>query len=109
MLQRSPTYVMNLDRGWKFTGTGGPLYSEGSPPLDVADRLTASMPHLLQEYGMAQRSTRAIAENDREVLDDLKKVGSKTNLGIKDAGILLLLKVKCGSHYFGKCSGAHFV
>lgn len=36
------------------------LYSEDSPPVEIADRLTASMPHVLQEHGLAQRTTRAI-------------------------------------------------
>lgn len=37
----------------------------------------------------------------RETLDGLRKVGFKLNSGIKDTGILLLLKQKGGGHYFG--------
>ncbi|KAH7925195.1 FAD/NAD-binding domain-containing protein [Leucogyrophana mollusca] len=98
MFQRSPTYVMNLDKGWKFIG--GPLYSEGSVHHDIADRLAASCPHLLQIGGLAQRAVRDIAINDRELLDGLNKVGFKTYLGDKDAGIVGLLKTRGGGHYF---------
>ncbi|KAH9949722.1 hypothetical protein B0H21DRAFT_777134 [Amylocystis lapponica] len=98
MFQRGSTYVMNLDKQWKFLG--GPLYSEGAPPTYVADRLYHSMPHPLQENGMAQRSTKAIAAADKELLDKLNAVGFRTHLGVKDAGILLQLKVRSGGHYF---------
>ncbi|TFK75723.1 FAD/NAD-binding domain-containing protein [Pluteus cervinus] len=98
MFQRSSTFVMNIDRGWKFLG--GALYSETSLPTEVADRLFASMPHILQENGMAQRATKAIEADYKETLDGLRRVGFKLNSGIKDAGILLLLKKKMGGHYF---------
>ena len=35
------------------------------------------------------------------MLDKLHAVGYRTNRGIKDAGILLILKQKGGGHYFG--------
>ncbi|KAH9933099.1 hypothetical protein B0H21DRAFT_835843 [Amylocystis lapponica] len=93
------TYVMNLDKQWKLLG--GSLYSEGAPSTYIADRLYHSMPHPLQENGMAQRSTKAIAAADKELLDKLNAVGFRTHLGVKDADILLQLKVRSGGHYFG--------
>ncbi|GBE89505.1 FAD/NAD-binding domain-containing protein [Sparassis crispa] len=98
MYQRSATYVMNLDKQWKYIG--GRLYSEGSPPIDVADRLANSLPHLYQENGPAQRAAKLIAEADKELRDKLQAVGFKLNLGEKDAGIHVLLKTKGGGHYF---------
>ncbi|KXN81358.1 putative indole-3-pyruvate monooxygenase YUCCA8 [Leucoagaricus sp. SymC.cos] len=98
MIQRGPTFVMNLDKNWNYVG--GPLYSEGSPPTDIADRLAASMPQLLLENGMAQRQTRAIVESDKDLLDGLRNAGFKVYHGIKDTGFLLLLKGKGGGHYF---------
>lgn len=98
MYQRSPTLVMNLDKAWKFLG--GALYSEGSPPNAVADLLQHSLPHLLMEGGMAQRGTKAILAEQKDVQDGLRKVGFKLTAGILDAGILLNLKQKGGGHYF---------
>ncbi|KAJ3985648.1 hypothetical protein F5890DRAFT_1572767 [Lentinula detonsa] len=98
MFQRSSTFVMNLATGWKFVG--GALYSEGGPPVELADRLSHSMPHLLLEGGMAQRTTQAIVDDQKEHLDKLTKSGFRINKGIKDAGLLLQLKEKSGGHYF---------
>ncbi|KXN81594.1 putative indole-3-pyruvate monooxygenase YUCCA10 [Leucoagaricus sp. SymC.cos] len=98
MYQRSPTLVVNLDKAWKFLG--GALYSEGSPPNSIADRLQHSMPHLLLEGGMSQRGTKAILNDQKDLQDGLKNAGFKLNAGILDAGILLNLKQKGGGHYF---------
>lgn len=43
------------------------LYSENSPPVDLADRLAASIPHGLQEGGLSQRATKAIVAGDKYV------------------------------------------
>ncbi|KAJ4469877.1 hypothetical protein J3R30DRAFT_3661401 [Lentinula aciculospora] len=115
MFQRSSTFVLNLDKGWKFLGGGMPrtlfsayikcvpllaLYCENGPPIDMADRLSNSMPHLLLEGGLAQRTAQAIINDQKEHLDKLAKSGFRINKGIKDAGILLQLKEKAGGHYF---------
>ncbi|KIK67742.1 hypothetical protein GYMLUDRAFT_36505 [Collybiopsis luxurians FD-317 M1] len=97
MYQRSSTFVMDLDKGWKFLS---PLYTEGGIPADMADRLTNSMPHPLLEGGMAQRTVQAIVDDQKEHLEKLAKTGFRINKGIKDAGILLQLKEKAGGHYF---------
>ncbi|PCH39755.1 FAD/NAD(P)-binding domain-containing protein [Wolfiporia cocos MD-104 SS10] len=98
MFQRSANFVMNLDKEWKYMG--GALYSETSPPTEIADRLHHSVPHLLQENGLAQRAVKKIMEGDKELIEKLESVGFKINLGIKDTGVLILLKTKAGGHYF---------
>ncbi|PPQ73074.1 hypothetical protein CVT26_014640 [Gymnopilus dilepis] len=111
LLQRSSTFVMNLDKGWKYiggafelvssmNGSRAALYHEGGPPVETADLLTHSMPHLLLEGGVAQRGTRAVMADQKDLLAALNKVGYRTNSGVKDAGILLNLKQRGGGHYF---------
>ena len=41
------------------------LYHEGGPPVEIADILTHSMPHLLLEGGVAQRGTSAIMADQK--------------------------------------------
>lgn len=79
MFQRSPTFVMDLNKNWNLVGGGRSssrdnfsdlnkliaLYSENSPPTEIADKLFASIPHLLLENGLAQRQTDAIIESDK--------------------------------------------
>ncbi|KZT09319.1 FAD/NAD-binding domain-containing protein [Laetiporus sulphureus 93-53] len=98
IFQRSSNFVMNLDKQWKHMG--GALYSENSPPTPIADLLHHSVPHLVQENGLAQRAVKKIVEGDKELIEKLEAVGFKTNLGIKDTGVLILLKTKAGGHYF---------
>ena len=40
----------------------------------------------------------------RELLDGLKRVGFRTNMGYKDAGFLLLAWERAGGYYLGKFS-----
>lgn len=101
MYQRSPTFVMSLDKAWPLLG--GPLYSEGSPPTDVADELFMSMPQPLQENGMAQRQVNAILEQQKATIEGLNKAGFRTCKGMREAGFAVALKVKGGGHYFGEC------
>ncbi|KAJ8468201.1 hypothetical protein ONZ45_g17330 [Pleurotus djamor] len=77
MFQRSSTYVVSNKNLFKYMLSG--LYSENSPPVDVADRLTA--------------------EADKATLDGLNKVGFKTNLGLRDAGLFLLAWDRAGGYY----------
>ncbi|KAG6860939.1 hypothetical protein C0995_005769 [Termitomyces sp. Mi166 len=67
MYQRSSTYIMSTRNGWKVIFEG--VYSERGLPTDIADRVTASFPHHFN-VGLAQRSTKAIAELDKFVHDD---------------------------------------
>ncbi|KAG6852360.1 hypothetical protein C0991_000372 [Blastosporella zonata] len=81
------------------SGNSG-LYKEGGPSLGLADNLYHSLPHLLLEGGMAQRSTKTIMDAYSNTLEELNKAGFRTNKGIKDAGLLLQLKERAGGHYF---------
>ncbi|KAG9220500.1 hypothetical protein CCMSSC00406_0003956 [Pleurotus cornucopiae] len=96
MFQRSSTYVMSTTSGWKYLM--GDLYSENGPPVDVADRINASFPHAVM-MGISRRQVKQIAEADKEILDGLKRVGFRTNLGYKDTGFGLLAWEKAGGYY----------
>ncbi|KAF8149353.1 FAD/NAD(P)-binding domain-containing protein [Crassisporium funariophilum] len=96
MFQRGSTYVMSTSNGWEVIMGG--IYSEGAPPVDFADRLSASFPHHMA-VGVNQRQTAYIAQLDKDLLDSLHKVGFRTNLGIKDTGFGLLAWSKAGGYY----------
>ncbi|KAJ7135908.1 hypothetical protein C8R44DRAFT_769283 [Mycena epipterygia] len=96
MFQRSSTYVMTSKNGTRILLEG--LYSETSPPTDVADRLNASFPNRLMEF-LAPRLVLTIAEADKELLDGLRKRGFRTSFGYKNAGFLLALWEKAGGYY----------
>ncbi|KAG6333166.1 hypothetical protein ID866_5921 [Astraeus odoratus] len=97
MVQRGPTYVMSVKEG--LSRVLSPLYSEGGPPTDLADRINASFPYHAGKL-LFQRTTRAIAEADKDTLDGLRKVGFKLTLGEDDTGILPLIWRKLGGYYF---------
>ncbi|KAG6881994.1 hypothetical protein C0992_012996, partial [Termitomyces sp. T32_za158] len=83
------------------------IYSEGGLPTDIADRLIASFPHYFN-VGMAQRSTKAIAELDKDLLEALRAQGFKVNSGIQGTGFLFLALMKGGGFYLGShLSGLH--
>ncbi|KAG6870566.1 hypothetical protein C0992_012997, partial [Termitomyces sp. T32_za158] len=74
------------------------IYSEGGLPTDIADRLIASFPHYFN-VGMAQRSTKAIAELDKDLLEALRAQGFNVNSGIQGTGFLFLALKKGGGFY----------
>jgi hypothetical protein len=47
-----------------FTDQQLGLYAESAPPIDLADRLMASIPQHMG-IGMAQRATKVVAELDK--------------------------------------------
>ncbi|KAG6914606.1 hypothetical protein DXG01_016362 [Tephrocybe rancida] len=96
MLQRGPTYIMSTTNGWKVSMGG--VYSEDGLPTHIADRLTASFPHHFN-IGLAQRTTKAIAELDRDLLDSLRARGFKLTDGIQGTGFGLLARSKAGGYY----------
>lgn len=97
MLQRGPTYIMSTRHG--VPATWGALFSETSPPQEIADTLAASLPISYMLEKMAPELVRAVAEQDREMLDGLEAAGFHTSLGPGDAGILYLSTAKGGSYY----------
>ncbi|KAJ7347250.1 hypothetical protein DFH08DRAFT_867664 [Mycena albidolilacea] len=96
MYQRSSTYVLTTKNGWNRIMK--PVYWEGGPPVDVADRLTASFPHLMA-VPLNQRQVRVIAEDDKDILDGLRKCGFKLNMGTLDAGFALSAWDRGGGYY----------
>ncbi|KAG6855463.1 hypothetical protein H0H87_002427, partial [Tephrocybe sp. NHM501043] len=96
MYQRGPTYVMSTSNGWKVLMEG--VYSEGGLPTEIADRLNASFPHH-SNVGLAQRSTKAIAELDKDLLDGLRARGFLLTDGIQGTGFGLLAWSKAGGYY----------
>ncbi|KAJ7761821.1 hypothetical protein B0H16DRAFT_539958 [Mycena metata] len=96
MYQRSSTYVMTTKNGWKHIMGG--VYWEGGLPTDLADRFTASFPHLMA-IGLNQRQVHKIADDDKELLEGLKKCGFKLNLGTLDAGFALSAWDRAGGYY----------
>ncbi|KAG5720265.1 Flavin-containing monooxygenase YUCCA3 [Termitomyces sp. T112] len=96
MYQRSSTYIMSATSGWKVLMEG--VYSEGGLPTDIADRVTASFPHHFN-VGLSQRSTKAIAELDKDLLDALRARGFKVNSGIQGTGFGFLVWSRAGGYY----------
>ncbi|KAL1678256.1 hypothetical protein EV122DRAFT_212285 [Schizophyllum commune] len=96
LYQRSSTYVMTTKNGFPILHKG--LYTEDGPPVDVADRLNAAFPNLVM-FELAKRLAIQIADADKELLDGLKRVGFRTNMGYKDAGFLLLAWERAGGYY----------
>ncbi|KAF8960044.1 hypothetical protein BDZ97DRAFT_1835231 [Flammula alnicola] len=96
MFQRSSTYVMTTKNGIPMLL--GAFYSEHGPPTDIADKLNASFPNLFTA-GISYRSSKLIAEADKELLDGLHKRGFRTNEGYKGCGLLLSVWEKAGGYY----------
>ncbi|KAF9007494.1 hypothetical protein BDQ17DRAFT_1388982 [Cyathus striatus] len=96
MFQRSSTYVMSTKNGIRMVMQG--LYEEGSPPTDFADKIANSFSMWLN-VGLVHRLAKGIAEADKETLDGLHKVGFRTNMGVREAGHLLLVWDKVSGYY----------
>ena len=86
MLQRSPTYVMSVDKGMGMLVAG--LYSETSPPTDLADRIAESNPKLVAKL-FHKRIIPELAQRESHRLDGIKKAGFKSWLGPEDSGFLM--------------------
>ncbi|KAJ6526586.1 hypothetical protein DFH09DRAFT_995693 [Mycena vulgaris] len=96
LYQRSSTYVMTTESGWRHIMEG--VYSEGAPPTEVADRVNASFPHLMN-VGLGQRQALKIAADDKVLLDRLRESGFKLNMGLMDAGFGFLAWNRAGGYY----------
>ncbi|KAK7032356.1 hypothetical protein VNI00_013104 [Paramarasmius palmivorus] len=97
MYQKSSTFIMTPKNGWDVLLKGS--YWEGSPPPDVSDRLSASLPWFLKASGLSQRYRDVIAELDRDLLEGLRARGFKTDNGYLDAGYSLLPYSRAGGYY----------
>ncbi|OBZ79359.1 putative indole-3-pyruvate monooxygenase YUCCA8 [Grifola frondosa] len=96
MYQRDSVYVMSTKEG--MPRMFGDIYWEDKYPVEVADRVNASIPIWIYKL-LWQRITKDIAEADKATLDGLKKVGFKLNLGDDDAGFLTLAMRRGGGYY----------
>ncbi|KAF5363122.1 hypothetical protein D9757_011716 [Collybiopsis confluens] len=95
MYQRSSTYVISAKC---IAAILGGLYNEESN-TEYSDRVNASLPFPVIEL-LQKRATPALADTvDKELLNNLNKVGFKTNLGPGNAGIFPLLFTKAGGYY----------
>ncbi|KAH9947038.1 FAD/NAD-P-binding domain-containing protein [Amylocystis lapponica] len=96
MVQREPTFVMSTRLG--MPRIVGRLYWEGLQPVEIADRLNASMPTDVVKL-IWQRITDEIIEEDKELLDGLRKVGFKLYKGKDDTGFIYLAMTRGGGYY----------
>lgn len=93
--QRSSTYVVSVKSIAELLGG---VYKEGTN-IDYADRINASFTYTVNKL-LHKRITPYLAEViDKDILDGLKKVGFKTNLGPENAGIFPLLFARSGGYY----------
>ncbi|KAI6131184.1 FAD/NAD(P)-binding domain-containing protein [Pisolithus croceorrhizus] len=96
MVQRSSTHVLSTKNGVPLVL--GPLYSENGPPTELADRLSLSFPNAIVKL-LHQRVTKVIAEAVKDILDGLRKVGFKLNMGEDGSGVYQLALKKLGGYY----------
>ncbi|KIK22727.1 hypothetical protein PISMIDRAFT_679944 [Pisolithus microcarpus 441] len=97
MIQRSSTYVMSTKNGGPMLL--GALYAENGPPTDLADRINSSFPNAIVKL-LHRRVTKLLAEADKDILNGLRKVGFKLNMGEDGSGLLQLVLKKAGGYYF---------
>ncbi|KAI0727069.1 FAD/NAD-P-binding domain-containing protein, partial [Fomitopsis betulina] len=99
LYQRSNTYIMSTKEGMPrlFQDT----FWQEPVPTDIGDRVGASLPTLMMKE-LHIRVTADIAEADKAILDGLKKVGFKYELG---AGLLYNALTRGGGYYLdvGAC------
>ncbi|KAL8292478.1 hypothetical protein RQP46_001090 [Phenoliferia psychrophenolica] len=96
MVQRSPTYIMSVEKGMPMMMA--PLYVEGGPPVDLADRIGASFSNITMKE-IHKRVASAIKDADKELLDGLHAKGFMTTQGEDGSGFLLLAWSRAGGYY----------
>lgn len=95
MVQRSPTMILNVEPSAQLPYA---LYSEG-PPLEDCDLITASMPFQVMRKSH-QMMTGQIKSLDKELLDNLARVGFKTDFGWDESGWQFKYLERGGGYYF---------
>jgi len=75
------------------------LYAEGGLPVEIADRVAASVP-LALAFLMHKRTVKKVAAADKDILDGLTKRGFKLTNGPGDAGFSSLVNIRGGGYYF---------
>ncbi|PCH37057.1 FAD/NAD(P)-binding domain-containing protein [Wolfiporia cocos MD-104 SS10] len=95
MFQRSSTFVMSV----KVTDAlVGDLYNE-NVPIDHADRLNFSFPFAVVRLLHQRLFPHFAATIDRDLLEDLNRVGFRTNCGPDNAGVLPLWYCRAGGYF----------
>lgn len=95
LVQRSSSYVMSSEKGVPMLFGG--FYEEGGPPTEEADLLFAGFPFPV--LGQLQgQITKAIAEEDRELLAGLEAAGFKLDPG-EDGGLFMKALTRGGGYY----------
>jgi hypothetical protein len=81
-----------------------PLYWQGGPPTEEADRLDSSLPIRFMKL-FAKRKAASIHEADKPLLDGLKSTGYRINFGDEDSGFVFLALKRGGGYYLdvGAC------
>jgi len=74
------------------------LYGEGSPPTEDADIIAQSCPHQLQK-SLNVDTTRWQNEQDKDILDGLKRVGFQLDNGPDDSGLFIKYIQRGGGYY----------
>ncbi|TXT15275.1 uncharacterized protein COLE_01468 [Cutaneotrichosporon oleaginosum] len=111
MLQRSPTFIMSIDKGLPLLDSG--LFTEANlenMSVETADRIADSMPKQVAKL-FHQRIVKHLAVEDKEILDGLKAAGFKTYPGPEGSGWLFLAYERAGGYYFtaGEGSGSDMI
>lgn len=97
LVQRSSTYVVDVDT---FHSYFYAAYMQGAP-VELADTMTQLVPlGVLRERGALVQLTSAMAEKDKEILDDLRAAGFGLNFGPDGKGMV-------EAHFNGK-NGYYF-
>lgn len=95
MLQRRPTLVIEIEPSAQLPYT---LYDEG-PSVADCDLVVAGTPFAVAREAHIQLAKQA-AETDKPLLDRLRQVGFKLDLGLEDAGWQFKYLIKGGGYYF---------
>ena len=95
MVQRSPTMILNVEPSAQLPYA---LYGEG-PPLEDCDLITAATPFQVMRKSH-QMMTGQIKSLDKELLDNLARVGFKTDFGWDESGWQFKYLERGGGYYF---------
>ncbi|KAF8510816.1 hypothetical protein BU17DRAFT_55151 [Hysterangium stoloniferum] len=96
MVQRSSTCVISVQA---VAALLEGLYSETGPPVDIADRINASFPNYVMKAMHTIAMASRVKEMDRATIEELNKVGFKTNYGPDDSGFFIMAWERAGGYY----------
>ncbi len=95
LVQRSPTHIVGIEPSAQLPYT---LYAEG-PPLEDCDQIVAGTP-----FALVRKAHRLLTERasviDRRLLEDLARVGFRTDSGEEGTGWQFRYLTRGGGYYF---------